>query len=218
MDTVPTDLVAPSRRSRSPCIARIILFAMIVAGPCAPAWADDLFDHPRTAAQASDLLRAAMPGLGEVQVLRGRYTQRKFLREIPRPLSSSGEFLLVRDRGIWWHTQAPLEAEVTLTAGQTDPRATAAATLFALFALDLDALARTFDLFLVASGPHWLLGLRPRDASLAAWLTQVTIGGGGRVERVSLVEAAGDRTEIDLEATPEPLSSLTPVDRRHLEH
>lgn len=213
------------------------LWWLVAALLSTPALAADLFESPRTAAQAETDLRAAMPGLGQVQVLRGRYSQRKFLREIPRPLISSGEFLLVRDRGIWWHTLTPLDSELMLPLvvaglprpatralgkGQSTGQEEHAASLFmALFTLDLDLLARSFDLFVIRSEapePRWSLGLRPRDAAVAAWFEQATLSGGERVERVTLFEAAGDRTEIDLDSAAQQLSSLTAAERQHFEH
>jgi hypothetical protein len=183
------------------------LGAALLAAPALAA--EDLFAHPRSAVQVQTVLHAAMPALGQTQVLRGRFIQRKFLREIPRPLVSSGEFLLVRERGVWWHTQTPLESELTLDAG---------APLLALFTLDLDVLARSFELFLMPSATHeqssWLLGLRPRDAALSAWFEQATLGGDAQLERITLFESTGDRTEIDLDAAVQPLSSLSPVERQ----
>jgi hypothetical protein len=183
------------------------LGAVLLTAPALAA--GDLFAHPRNAVQVQTVLHAAMPELGQAQVLRGRFIQRKFLREIPRPLVSGGEFLLVRERGIWWHTQTPLEAELTLDAD---------APLLALFTLDLDTLARSFEMYLMPSATHepspWLLGLRPRDAALAAWFEQATLAGEAQVERITLFEATGDRTEIDLDVAVQPLSSLTPDERQ----
>lgn len=213
---------------------RTALWSLVAMLLTAPALADDLFNHPQTPAQAQAVLRAAMPGLGQVQVLRGRFSQRKFLREIPRPLTCAGEFLLVRDLGVWWHAQTPLDSVLTLTPGglaqvdagtptpsigslrQPGPEI-AAGIFFALFALDIDTLARSFDLFATQSAAHWQLGLRPRDAALAALFRQATLSGGEQVEQVTLFEAAGDRTEIDLEATAQPTSSLTPAERQRFE-
>lgn len=181
----------------------------------APALAGDLFEHPRTVAHVQAVLDRAMPDAGQVQVLRGRYRQQKYLREIPRPLDSTGEFLMVRDLGLWWHTQTPRDSELTLTTrGRVQP---ATALLLALFVLDLEALARTFDLYVAEPGPNWLLGLRARDAPVAAFFQQVIVSGGERVEHVTLLEATGDRTDIALDAAPQPRSSLTPVERQRLE-
>lgn len=200
---------------------------LVAALLAAPVLAADLPEHARTPAEVQTALATAMPELGQTQVLRGRFKQRKFLSEIPRPLLSSGEFLLVRSLGIWWRTQTPLVSDLVLTpaglverngAAPVQPGAKVAASIFfALFALDIDTLAQSFDLFVTDSEPHWTLGLRPRDAAVAAWFERATIRGGERVEQVSLFESAGDRTEIDLEAVAQPLSSLTPAERKHFE-
>jgi len=178
-----------------------------------PALAGELFEQPRSVVQAQAVLDRAMPDAGRVEVLRGRYRQQKYLSEVPRPLESAGEFLMVRDLGIWWHTQTPRESELTLTArGRGQP-----GLLLALFVLDLEALARHFDLFVTEPGPNWLLGLRARDAAVAAVFRQVIVSGGKRVEHVTLLETTGDRTDIALDAAPQPLSSLTPTERERLE-
>lgn len=186
-------------------------------------------DSPQSAAQAQLRLRAAMPGLSEVQLLRGQYTQRKFLSELPRPLTSSGEFLLLRDRGIWWHTQQPVETQLTLTAAglmQQDQQAgqagagveMAASIFFALFALDLETLDRSFELHLEQADGRWTLELRPRDASLAGWFQKIALSGRAGLEHLILFEATGDRTEIDLDAQPQALSTLTASERQRFEH
>lgn len=209
---------------------------LAVPGLAVAASGDDLFAHPLTPAQVQAALHAAMPDRGEVQVLRGHFSQRKFLREIPNALTSQGEFLLVRDRGIWWHTRTPLDSAMTLTpqgvlqddagAPQNSVRngghaAAAASMFFALFALDLETLARRFDLFFMepeaAPKKQWVLGLRPRDAAVATWFSRAILRGDQRVEQVSLFEPGGDRTEIDLQATALPLSSLTLAERQRFE-
>lgn len=193
-----------------------LLYGLGAALLSAPVLAGSLFETPQTPAQASAALRAAMPELEQLQVLRGRFVQHRLLRDIPRPLKSSGEFLLLRDRGIWWHTQLPLDSTLSFAAGDQGAGQPAAAVFLALFALDLDTLARSFDLFMLQTDGHWLLGLRPRDAAVAAWIGQITLGGSRQVERVSLLEATGDRSEIELDSVAAPLSSLTPIERRRL--
>lgn len=195
------------------------LIAVLLSGP---ALAMDLFEHPQTPAQVQHLLRAAMPELGQTQVLRGHYRQRKFLPEIPRPLSSTGEFLLVRERGIWWHTLTPLDSELTLNRSSVQKKSgeMAASIFFALFALDLETLARSFELFAMEAGSPgstWQIGLRPRDAALAAWFQRITLSGGEQLQQLTLFETAGDRTEIDLDAVAQPLSSLLPAERLRFE-
>lgn len=210
----------------------LVWLIAVLAG--APALAADVFDHPQAPAAVQAMVRTAMPDLGNVEVLRGRFVQRKFLRELPRALTSAGEFLLVRDQGVWWHAQTPIDSALTVTAsgvvrhdGAVSTPATAnrpppgsdiaASIFFALFALDVDALSRTFDLFATHTGARWQVGLRPHDAALAQWFQQATVAGDTRVRQVTLYETAGDRTEIDLDAVAQSRSSLTPDERRRFE-
>lgn len=205
---------------------RALLLAVAGALPGAPL-AAGVFDHPATPAQAQAIVRAAMPALEDTEVLRGRFTQHRHLLEIPRPLASHGEFLLVRGQGVWWHALAPIDAALVLTPAGVRRDATdlapdrppqpgtalAAEIFFALFGLDIDTLARSFDLFASRTGADWQLGLRPRDAALAAWFRQASVRGGAQVEQVTLEEATGDRLEIELRATPARAASLTPAER-----
>ena len=69
---------------------------------------------------------------------------------------------------------------------------------FALFALDVERLADSFELFGDSSGERWRVGLRPRAGGLAQVFNQAVISGGETVERIELSSAGGDRTEIEL--------------------
>lgn len=211
-------------------IAQITLIALPGVWPGA-ALAAGVFDHPTTPARAQAIVRAAMPALEDTEVLRGQFTQRRHLIEIPRPLTSRGEFLLVRGQGVWWHALSPIDAAVVLTPAGVRRDTTAhapdrpaavqpgtalvAEIFFALFALDIDTLARSFELFATQAGAGWQLGLRPRDAALATWFRQASVRGTGQVQQVTLDEATGDRLEIDLSATPGSAASLTPAERAH---
>lgn len=198
----------------------IALAGVLLAAPLAA----EVFDHPATPAQAQAIVRAAMPALEDTEVLRGQFTQRRHLLEIPRPLESHGEFLLVRGQGVWWHARTPLDAALVLTPAGVRRDATAAVQpgtalvaeiFFALFALDIDTLARSFELFATQAGPDWQLGLRPRDAALGTWFRQASVRGAAQVQQVTLDEATGDRLEIDLSVTPGSAASLTPAERAH---
>jgi hypothetical protein len=156
-----------------------------------------------------------MPEMDRAQVLRGRFTQRKFLVELPRPLVSTGEFILLRGQGLHWRTLQPLESEVLLTVSPTSsPSATA--VFLALFAIDIDALAERFDFFGDVAGPAWQLGLRPRDAGLATRVEKALLVGRSSVERIVLYEAGGDRTDIALEAVAQRVDQLTDGERKRL--
>ena len=196
-----------------PCLLGLctILAAFSIARGEAP---DALFSHP-TSVQglAEDLLAEPAQALATARSLRGRFTHRKFLAELPAPLVAEGEFLFARDLGIYWHTQRPFESEFILTrAGMLErdegsetlrlksaeqPAVRAAAEIFlAIFALDLATLGRSFDTYGRKDGKSWELGLRPKSAALKSVLTEVVVRGARQVETIELEGGCSDLTDL----------------------
>lgn len=181
-----------------------------------PAHAADPFAHPATADAllASTLSRPAA-ALSRAQVLEGRFTHSKHLRELPQPLVANGEFTFARELGVYWHTLQPFDSVIVLTAAgitQSDegaqtmhlsaneqPAVRVIADVFlALFTLDVARLNATFDLYGMSQGERWIIGLRPRSAAMSAAFKEATITGGKDVEQITLTDTHGDRTSIDL--------------------
>lgn len=153
--------------------------------------------------------------LAKPAVLRGQFEQQKQLQGFRNSLKSSGDFLLLRDRGIAWNTRLPFASSTRLTRrkllatmpdGSTqvlvDSSASPAmaavnALLMALVAGDLDALATRFTLkeSLRAEG-GWSLTLQPRDAALKQAFSRIVLDGDRYVRGVEIVEPAGDCTRI----------------------
>jgi hypothetical protein len=188
--------------------------AATAAEPPVPA----VFEHPQTAEQLSTLLGPAAGAVKAAAALRGDFTQRKFLRELPQPLVSSGEYFVARGLGVYWHTQKPFDGTVVLTpqamiqrgsdgssrriASDQQPGLRAVGQVFdALFTLDLAQLAETFTLFGVPGEKGtWTLGLVPREPAFAKVMNRVQITGTSQPGRIVLFEGSGDRTEIDFGA------------------
>jgi len=213
-------------------IARGLLTLAGIVCACSGALAaDDVFAHRADAAAVQQLLSAPARELSRSPVLRGRFSQRKFLRELPAPLTSSGDFLFARELGISWHTRVPFDSEFLLSrdgmmqkdsgrvamqaSSAQQPALHIALSLFVnLFSLDVDALSADFELYGLKTGSHWQLGLKPRSAAMAAVFELALVDGGERVESVELRDANGDRTLIsilDLQTAATP----TPEDRLH---
>jgi hypothetical protein len=222
---------------------RILLLSLLLL--CGAARADgpkaaagDVFAHPLTPAQMSALLGPSARPLAASPGLRGRFEQRKFLPELPRPLLSTGEFLFARDTGVWWHTRTPFESVFILTRegarsrdeGGSETRvsaadqpgvAVAARIFFALFALDFEALSKDFDTFGMATGggknAGWQVGLRPKSAAMAAVFRESVIEGRQRADRIELRDAQGDRTEIALPEVTVLSGGLTAADKQRFD-
>jgi hypothetical protein len=187
-----------------------------------------VFDHAASVEQLRQIIAPAARELAKTPVLRGSFVQRKFLKDISKPLKSSGDFVISREQGIWWHTQQPFDSEFILTpdsmaqldGGKLALRLTAAQqpglrvvgdVFFSIFALDPGALAGNFALF-GQSGERgaWTMGLRPKSGALSGVLTETAISGGTRVDKVELWDAHGDRTEILLNSVGASTAALMP--------
>ena len=198
------------RRFVLPGLAAWVALANAAAAP------PDPFEH-RVTDEAQLRAALALPAakLTRAQVLRGRFTHSKFLSEIPRPLVATGEFVFVRDLGVYWHTQQPFDSIVVLTGtgleqreggepalrvnADEQPAVRVIANIFmALFTLDVGILARDFDLYGGKVPGGWKVGLKPRNRAMASVFAQATVAGKDDVEQVVLTDARGDRTVIDL--------------------
>jgi hypothetical protein len=189
----------------------------LLALPCAySASPVDPFAHPVTdEAELRSLLSRPTAKLRSAQVLRGQFQHSRHLREIPKPLVALGEFTVVRELGVLWHTRQPFDSVVVLTAtglAQSDdggpvqqisadkqPAVRFIKNIFmALFTLDIPSLARDFDLFVDEKENRWIIGLRPRAKAIAQVFSEATISGADQVEQIVLTDSLGDRTVIDL--------------------
>lgn len=202
--------------------ACLLSLLLAVAVSAAAAGEPDLFTHAVT---GDALLKGTLAGpaaqLAKAQVLAGKFTHRKHLRELPKPLIATGEFRFARELGVYWHTQQPFDSVVVLTpkgileksegsrtlqlSADDQPAVRMIANVFlALFTLDMASLEKNFELYSSAEGAtegaRWTIGLKPRGGAIANVFTQATVSGTRDVEQVVLTDAHGDRTVIDLSA------------------
>ena len=160
--------------------------------------------------------------LAKPVLLRGEFVQEKQLHGFRNPLKSSGDFLLLRERGIAWNTRAPFASSTRLTrskllatmpdgssrvlidASSSPGMAAVNALLMALVAGDMDALADRFTLKETLRGDAgWSLALQPRDATLKQAFSSIVLDGDRYVRGVEIVEPGGDRTRIRFAALRE---------------
>ena len=172
-----------------------------------------------TTLMRSPSLGPVVTTLAAAPVISGPYTQDKFLRELPKPLHASGDFLFVRDLGVAWRTVLPFASELIIThdalierqdggsttriaADQQPAVRLVARIFFAVFSLDFDQLGQLFTLSLVNDDAQgWQLGLQPKQAGTAGVIHAIVVSGHRDVERVRMFEPGGDRTEIEFHDT-----------------
>jgi len=146
--------------------------------------------------------------LSEPKVIRGNFTQEKYLRALPQPLVSTGTFVLARDQGLLWFLREPLQQDYRISPSgiarrdasgwhptQQHGAAARQNDLFlAVLRGDTEALQRDFELQLSGTADSWTLTLTPRSKLLGQIFTRIVIQGGSSAERIELLETQGDRT------------------------
>jgi hypothetical protein len=164
-------------------------------------------------ALAGDLLSDVGARLDHARVTRGQFLQEKQLVGIARPLKGSGTFVVDRERGVVWRSEAPFRSVLKITrseivqtdgsqvlmhlAADREPAVKAvSAVLFATFAADLGTLSQYFTVEGDA-GAVWRLTLRPKEPGLARVIRSLELSGERAVRRVELTAASGDLLHIE---------------------
>ena len=151
--------------------------------------------------------------LARPQVIHGDFIQEKHLRALPKPLTSTGTFVLAKDHGLLWQLNTPLKQDYRITAlgiarrngseWQMLPGKSAGAEQNRLFLAvlqgDSSGLQRDFELHLQGEPTQWTLTLTPRSLLLKQVFTQINIDGGELVQRIELQETQGDSTVLKLQ-------------------
>lgn len=178
------------------------------------------------AAQAADLAAEVRTRLAQPEVLRGEFEQAKTVQGFARPLTSKGDFIVARGRGVFWRTREPFASELRLTrneilatqggqvafkldAGKEPTVRVINGLMFALLNGDVGQLSELFKLEGTVEGKTWNLQLQPKQANLAQLLRKVELQGDGLVRRIAIDETNGDRTLIRFVNTRSEPATLT---------
>lgn len=87
-------------------ITSTIAFLLLFTGTLCPLQAHNSQDN---------ILQETFNGIPEGGVLKTRFTQKRHLKDIPLPLTSSGEITLWAGKGLLWKTQTPFPTTLLMT-------------------------------------------------------------------------------------------------------
>ncbi|ADP15673.1 outer membrane lipocarrier protein LolA family protein [Achromobacter xylosoxidans A8] len=151
--------------------------------------------------------------LSATPVVRGHFVQQKFLRSLPQPLTSRGDFTLAAGKGLLWLLRTPIAQDLRINANgifrrdeagkwQALPQHSGAGRENRLFlsvlAGDTAGLRENFDLTLTGQADAWQLLLTPRSVLLRQIFDNIQINGGALVDRIELRETQGDRSVLQM--------------------
>ena len=118
----------------------------------------------------------------DAPVIHGQFTQSRQLVGVKKPLTSTGSFLVDKQRGVIWKAEKPFPSTLRVTRGEIlqkngdqvmmklssdkEPTVkTVSGLLFSLFSGDVGALGKLFNAQGSTSGKNWKLALTPKDAT-----------------------------------------------------
>ena len=148
-------------------------------------------------------------------VLCGRFEQKKQLVGLKNPVNSAGRFCVVADKGVLWRTLQPFPNTLRLTRDEIvqlhgdqvalrletkkEPTVRLINTvLFALLAGDIGQLEKLFEIDGSVQDRAWSIKLKPLESRLAKVIGSIALKGGVYVRSITIDEAGGDRTSIEL--------------------
>ena len=142
----------------------------------------------------------------------GRFVERRRIAGFPKPLVSEGRFSVIRHQGARWITEKPFPSTLVLDAAGMHYESASASTevssgsvpavgrlgdfMQGVFAGDLKMLAGVFDLSVSGSDPVTVTAL-PKAGGIDS-ISRIEITGRRSVEKILIVSASGDVTELEL--------------------
>ncbi len=149
-------------------------------------------------------------------VVRADFTQSRAIAGMAKPLVSSGQLLIARDKGLWWHQERPFALTLVLddkrmvqVMNNQPPQIVTAESnpqmfqfnhlLRALFQADRQVLEQNFTIDFSDLGKQgWRLVLTPKTSPLDKLFHTITLGGRDYLEGIELNDRQGDLTTISL--------------------
>jgi len=158
--------------------------------------------------------RAQSLSLGDGEVLRGRFTQQRFLQGFNAPLASTGSYILAPNRGLIWRGETPFALLTGMGAGGLVQRVVGGATtrypssklpllaqLYDVFSAALEGdwvkLEGMFEVERKGTTAKWQVMLVPRKKDGGMPLQHIAVQGERFVNSVEVARVNGDRDNIE---------------------
>ncbi len=123
-----------------------------------------------------------------------KFKQEKYLKNIEKPIVSSGDFEFIANKGVFFHTTYPID----LTADYTNKNYKQINNVIkAVQTKKYSAIEKDFSFFYEKNSDNWILGMKPNEKSNAAKaLESITITGSNYIKQITINQINGNKTVI----------------------
>lgn len=160
-------------------------------------------------------------------IMCGTFEQQKTLVGLKKPVRSTGRFCAVADKGVLWNTLTPFASTLRLSREEIVQRQGDRVTsrmssrdeptvgvisdlLFSVLAGDFARLTSGFKIDASAQSSSWSARLVPKESGMRRVITAIELGGSEYVQKVTMIEASGDRTVITFAGMETGATALKP--------
>lgn len=164
-------------------------------------------------------------------IMCGEFDQSKTLVGLKKPVRSTGRFCALTDKGVLWSTLTPFAStlklsrdeivqsqgdQVTsrLSARQEPTVGVISDLMFSVLAGDFARLRSGFKIDAAAQAASWTAKLVPKESGMKRVITAIELGGNEYVQKITMMEASGDRTVITFTNMATGQSALRPEEAK----
>lgn len=141
--------------------------------------------------------------------VQGNFVQQRFLKSLVKPITTSGQFSLVKNKGLLWQMQKPFVRRLKVSSegiqqwngvswvnSQKFGQSEQIALFLNLLTGDVSGLSQHFEIILTGTEKQWRLKLLPRTLIMKQIFQSIQLQGDHLVKEIELSEVQGDRTLI----------------------
>lgn len=132
-----------------------------------------------------------IPKMGSIKC---KFRQEKYLKNIEKPLVSTGDFEFAENKGVYFYTKYPVQSTVDYTNKsykQINDVVNAVSTK------KYSRLEKEFDFFFEGNSDKWSLGMKPKKSSNAYnYISSIKIDGTNYINKISIVQTNGNKTVL----------------------
>lgn len=160
-----------------------VIFLLFVISPVFA----DVYDFPTNLESISK----NVPKMGSIKC---KFKQEKYLRNIEKPLVSSGDFEFAEKNGVYFYTKYPVQSTVDYTNKnykQINDIVNAVSTK------KYSKLEKEFNFYYQGNSEKWALGMKPKKNSNAYnYVSAITIDGSDYIHKISIQQINGNMTVL----------------------
>lgn len=160
-----------------------VIFLLFLTGPVFA----DVYDSPANLESISKYI----PKMGSIKC---KFKQEKYLKNIEKPLVSSGDFEFAEKNGVYFYTKYPVQSTVDYTNKnykQINDIVNAVSTK------KYSKLEKEFSFYYEGNSKKWSLGMKPKkDSNAYNYLSAITIEGSDYINKISIQQTNGNKTVL----------------------